>query len=275
VTAAVARDRADGERSEEAVRFALRTAAWFAPLAEILVTHCLDAAVLQPALQAVVLAAVTGAALGLSREALEDVALAALLADIGMVHVPPEIRAKPGPFLPLERRIMQRHVELGVQMLAPLRAVAPGVIETVANHHERADGTGYPSGQVARTIPIGAQVVAVVQRFQAAVSPRPWRVALPPHEALDLLMTMADRLAPLAVVEAFVTRTLIYPLGAAVRLSDGSSGVVAGPGGPGRPVVERRAGADGARLERTHVDLTREPTLFVDALGPTVERPRT
>ncbi|HWH15707.1 MAG TPA: HD domain-containing phosphohydrolase [Miltoncostaeaceae bacterium] len=109
--------------------------------------------------------------------------------------MPPEIRAKQGHYAGLERRIMQRHVELGVQLLRPVAAIAPGVLEIVAHHHERADGTGYPSGQLAPTIPPAAQVLAVVQRYQAAVTPRPWRPQLAPHEALDLLMVMTGRLA--------------------------------------------------------------------------------
>jgi len=68
-----------------------------------------------------------------------------------------------------------------------------------------------------------------------------------------------------------VTGVMVHPLGASVRLSDGTGGLVVAPSAPGRPWVERRYAADGARIPRERIDLRRTPTLFVTAVEPVVE----
>lgn len=265
---AVARDPAAGRRAESALDVAVRTAAWFKPVADVLTTRALRPDYLGPAMQCTVYATVTGAQLGMDDDALFDLALGAMFADVGMLMVPGEIAAKQGFYTPLERRIMQRHVELGAELVQPLAAFAPAVPEIVAQHHERADGRGYPAGQSAAYTQPGAQVIAVVQRYLAAVAARPMRPAMPPHEGLELLMSLAGHLAPLPVIEAFVEGVLVYALGATVRLGDDTGGVVVAPGAPGRPVVERRYDASGKRIERERVDLGIARSLFITATGP-------
>jgi len=89
---------------------------------------------------------------------------AARLRDIGMVAVPPDVLAKPGPLTPGELRIMRDHVRVGMELLRALpetRDLAP----IVGQHHERYDGTGYPLGIAGRRIAIEARIIAVAEAW--------------------------------------------------------------------------------------------------------------
>jgi len=108
----------------------------------------------------------------------------------------------PGPLTPDERATLQKHAEYGWAILRRI----PG-FETVAlyilHHHERIDGKGYPSGISGELIPIGARIVAVVDAFDAMVSERCYRGALPIDEALRRLRESAGTQFDAAIVEEF------------------------------------------------------------------------
>src|SRR5207244_3163414 len=119
-----------------------------------------------------------GGAMGLPPERLKDLELGALFHDIGKIGVPSEIIRKPGPLSTEERREMNRHPEIGDQILAPvpfLQAVRP----IVRASHERWDGKGYPDGLRGEEIPLESRIVFVCDAFHAMTTNRPYRVALP------------------------------------------------------------------------------------------------
>jgi two-component system cell cycle response regulator len=96
---------------------------------------------------------------------------AARLRDIGLIAVPPDILAKPGPLTPAELRVMRDHVRVGVELLQALpetRELAP----IVGEHHERYDGTGYPLGIQGRRIAIEARIIAVADAWIEAAGER-------------------------------------------------------------------------------------------------------
>ena len=177
----------------------------------------LSPAFLGHGMETALLASVTGAALGWEDETLADLALAALLADLGMLMVPEHLRTKPGVVSRLERRELENHPRLGADALQPVARVSPLVPLVALQHHERYDGAGYPAGLSRGDIRPGAQVVAVCHRYMAAVSARNYREGIPPYQALELMQALGDALAAQSIVTAFIGAIAIYPVGTQVR----------------------------------------------------------
>jgi putative two-component system response regulator len=112
------------------------------------------------------------------------------LHDLGKVGIPDGILLKPGRLDPGEYLVMQRHTVIGDSICRELRLLHD-VSPIVRHHHERADGTGYPDRLVGEAIPLLAQLMAVVDVYDALTSERPYRSALTSEQACDELRTEA------------------------------------------------------------------------------------
>ena len=117
---------------------------------------------------------------------------AGYLHDIGKVAVPDAILLKPEQLTPDEREKMQRHTVIGDALCGRFRSLGR-VREIVRHHHERLDGTGYPDGLRGEAIPFLAQIVGLVDAFDALTSVRPYKPALTCERAFDVLMREAER----------------------------------------------------------------------------------
>ena len=127
-------------------------------------------------------------AMGLSADQVSQVETAALLHDIGKIdEIFLEILRKKGPLTLLERRVIESHVTLGVELLESLSSYTEAVLGAVRHHHERVDGGGYPSGLVGNEIPVGARIIKVADAVDAMLSDRPYRKALPLEAVRDEL----------------------------------------------------------------------------------------
>jgi len=127
---------------------------------------------------------------GLPDSTVETTSLVALLHDIGKLAISETILDKPGPLTEEEWAVMRRHSEIGHRIVASspdLVDVAVGVI----HHHERWDGTGYPSGLQGKEIPIAARIVALADAFDAMTTDRPYRAALSLEEARQEIASKA------------------------------------------------------------------------------------
>ena len=111
---------------------------------------------------------------------------AAVLHDIGKLAIPEGVLLKPGKLDPAEWQVMQKHVEIGEQLLAPLRTME-SVRAIVRHHHERWDGKGYPDGLAGTKIPYLARVFQILDAYDALTNERPYRSAMTRQQALDLL----------------------------------------------------------------------------------------
>jgi diguanylate cyclase (GGDEF)-like protein/putative nucleotidyltransferase with HDIG domain len=129
-----------------------------------------------------------GAELKLSTEQLEHLNVAALLHDIGKLGIPDHILLKPGPLSPEEWEKMKTHPLSGAEMLARMN-FPEEVLEIVATHHEKWDGTGYPRGIKGEQIPLGARILSAVDCLDALASDRPYRGAL----TIDMAMARVSR----------------------------------------------------------------------------------
>jgi putative nucleotidyltransferase with HDIG domain len=127
---------------------------------------------------------------------------AALLHDIGKLAVPEHILNKPGKLTPAESGRMKLHAPLGADMLIAVDFPYP-VVPIVRHHHENWDGTGYPDGLQGDAIPIGARILSVVDCYDALRSHRPYRRALSPDQAVDIILERRGTMYDPAVVDAF------------------------------------------------------------------------
>ena len=124
---------------------------------------------------------------GLKANDLIDLGTGAFLHDVGMAKVPAEILRKPSPLSRRDRIAIERHPLWGAEALPiELRRRQP-VHNIVMQHHERLDGSGYPSGLAGTQIDYLARVVALVDKFDAMTSPRIFREAMSPYEAMRLI----------------------------------------------------------------------------------------
>jgi len=133
-------------------------------------------------------AAFLGSQLGMDREEVLLLRTAAPMHDVGKVATPDTILRKPGALTPEERTEMQRHTTVGHEILSGSDSELLELAASIAlTHHERWDGSGYPLGLKDEEIPLEGRIVAVADAFDAMVSDRCYRPALPVEEALQAI----------------------------------------------------------------------------------------
>ena len=145
-------------------------------------------------------------ALGQDRSWARMLRMAAPMHDVGKIGVPDSVLKKPGPLTTEERQVMNRHAQMGADILGasdvPLFRLAS---EVALTHHERFDGSGYPRGLAGGDIPLSGRIVAVVDFFDALTMDRCYRKALDDRMALDMLARESGRLFDPAVASTFLT----------------------------------------------------------------------
>lgn len=190
--------------------------------------------------------------------------VAALMMDCGMMRVPPGVLAKTEPLSPDERRIVEQHPQYGAELLMRYAADAKPLAAAVIAHHERSDGTGYPSGHPGHAIAPLGRMLAAADTYAALCSPRPYRPAQDTRAALTDLLLLADHGQIDKDFAEYLVNLTFYPVGSLVELTDGRVGMIAAnhanrmdPRSPGRPVVAILAEADGTLLMHPeHVDFS-------------------
>jgi putative two-component system response regulator len=147
-----------------------------------------------------------GLAAGMNEAQAEELLHAAPLHDVGKIGIPDRILQKPGTLDADERRIMQSHVEIGVRIIGEHSRGVLAVAHRIAlGHHEKWDGSGYPSGLAGEAIPFEARIVAIADVFDALTSERPYKKAWPVEEALNYLRDNRGRHFDPALVDRFLT----------------------------------------------------------------------
>jgi putative two-component system response regulator len=137
-------------------------------------------------------AAMLGRRIGLSGEEIHVLRRGGFLHDIGMLAVPDTVLLKPAALDVGERTLIQSHTVIGESLISNLRSLQP-VRSIVRHHHERRDGSGYPDGLRGDDIPLTAQIVGIVDVFEAMTSPRPYQRTASPREALTVLHWQAKK----------------------------------------------------------------------------------
>jgi response regulator RpfG family c-di-GMP phosphodiesterase len=140
--------------------------------------------------------------IGGMEDQLKTLGMGAWLHDIGKLAIPDSILLKPGALDEQERQIMERHVELGYDLVKSIPFLTHAA-EVILAHHERYNGSGYPRGLRGHNIPMCARIFAVADSFDAMTSDRPYRSALPVQTARAEIDARRGELFDPEIVDAF------------------------------------------------------------------------
>jgi putative nucleotidyltransferase with HDIG domain len=227
-----------------------------------------------------------GHRLGLVHEEMEHLALGCLVHDIGKTFLDTAILDKPGKLTAAEMAEIERHPEMGFEIVRrlPLSSILPAHV--AYQHHERQDGMGYPRGlvganRVTRTeqerlngkrMLLIAEIAAAADVHSALTSDRPYRTAMSGEKADQILGEMATRHLNREVVETLRRLSPLYPVGSWVEITAGPGSfvgwraVVTDIADPRRPVVRLLVDPRGESHDGHEVDLGVQPEIDVRAL---------
>lgn len=187
--------------------------------------------------------------------------LAALLANIGYVGVNASVLQSSKRFSAVEREAVERHTKSASSMLSN-SGLGSDAILAIEQHHERWDGSGYPTGACGDEISLQAQILAISDVYHALLCERPYRGAFSRDEAMQFIMAFSGELFSIELVRVLVERVPLYSTGLGVKLSTGQIGIVSdvNPGHIGRPIV-RICATDGRPVKKPYdLDLSNRET---------------
>lgn len=139
--------------------------------------------------------------MGLSEEQVNGVHLAAIIHDLGKIHIPAEILSRPGKLSNIEFMLIQTHPQSGYDILKDVKFPWP-IADIILQHHEKIDGSGYPQGLKGNQILLEAKIISVADVVEAISSHRPYRAALGIEAALDEIKKGRGIIYEASVVDA-------------------------------------------------------------------------
>lgn len=208
------------------------------------------------------LSVLIGIRMGLSRERVRELAIGALLHDLGMVYLPFSCEN-----LIYEqcddtiKKEIRKHVITGYSMVESETWLSPTSKEIILSHHEREDGSGYPMRLTKTKTRLETKIVALCDEFDSYVYGnlvKPQKI----HLLMDYILSEADRKFNLEVVHKFIESVAVYPIGTYVKTNTSEIGIVVGQNYkmPTRPVIQM-VGLD--QEEPVYMDLVKELTVFI------------
>ncbi|MEZ8218735.1 HD domain-containing protein [Candidatus Fervidibacteria bacterium JGI MDM2 SSWTFF-3-K9] len=141
---------------------------------------------------------------GLSKQEAEQLRIAALMQDLGLLKVPKEVLTKPGRLTDDEWQLVKQHPLWSLELVDPPAILTETIELAVRHHHERFDGSGYPDGLKGEQIPLPARLLAVADTFDALCSERPYRPAYSTEQALEEMRRVAGSQLDPELTEAFI-----------------------------------------------------------------------
>ena len=173
-----------------------------------------------------VLSLMLGSAAGLTGEALRQLAMGALMHDVGKVTLPPQIVNKPGKLTGPEMTILRQHPEQGQKMVERVRNLPKMTQAIILFHHEFLDGTGYPKGLRDAQIPKAVRIVSICNLYDNLCNAKNPNDSLTPKLALAVMYKKYGSKLDKQLIELFIRTMGVYPPGTVVKLSDDSIGLV-------------------------------------------------
>jgi HD-GYP domain-containing protein (c-di-GMP phosphodiesterase class II) len=210
-----------------------------------------------------------GRQLAFGRPELLELALGGLLLDIGYVRLPPGLAEHEGPMNATQRTQMAEHVGHGADILRRSGGFGSNIIDMVRDHHERADGSGYPRALAGSAIPPYARIAGIADAFDAMTSVNAYSPAYAAFDVARGLNDMRGTQFDAEVVEQFLRAVGMFPTASVVELNNGMVGLVIeqNQNQPLRPKVM-------LLLDRDHQPLKQPQIIELRDLLPDATHPR-
>lgn len=186
--------------------------------------------------------------------------LAGMFHDLGKALIPGSILNAPRKLTNAEMNVMRSHPALGHKQLSAVAGIESDVLLGALHHHEKANGTGYPSRLKGDEISVIGRIVAVADIYDALTSKRAYKEAMYPYRALAIMYEMRDKDLDYPTLARFIRMLGVYPAGSVVGLDDGTYGVVCqcSPEQPSKPMVRVVKDAQGRTVKMRELDLGAE-----------------
>ncbi|MBF7074832.1 DUF3391 domain-containing protein [Glaciecola sp. MH2013] len=182
---------------------------------EYLVEHALNCSILL---------AIFASSRKMSQAEIEDLTMAGLLMDLGMASLPRELLTKTNDFSEADWTMIRSHVDIGLELIERIDDVAPIVLDVIANHHERVNGSGYPKAKTASEISIYSQMAAIVDSYDAMISDRGYRSS--DNATVALKKLEQDESLDRDLVKEFIHAIGLHPVGSLVQLESQKLAIV-------------------------------------------------
>jgi len=167
-----------------------------------------------------------GRYLGLDKTTLVELGMGALVHDIGETKLPDKLFGDSKDLSEEDRALLQSHTRIGMMIMKKLEGVSETVIAIARDHHERADGSGYPRQLVNSQVDICTRIVSIVDTYDSITSGVHGREQIGLDVALKYIYSWREGLFDALLVEKFIQCIGIYPIGSTVQLRSGHIGIV-------------------------------------------------
>lgn len=207
-----------------------------------------------------------GLGLKYDKEKLQQLTLAALLHDVGMVKVSTRILFKHGRLSPSEFDHIRQHPVDGYELVKHLEQDYPYVVDTVYQEQEREDGSGYPQGLKSAEISEFAKVIGIADVFEALVHGRTYRDGFITYHAIQKIIENKSKQFNPKIIRGLVNTVSMFPIGSLVQLSSNEIARVISVNKlrPVRPIVEVIKDSEGRPLKAPlRINLEEEPLLYI------------
>ncbi|HAN09965.1 MAG TPA: HD-GYP domain-containing protein [Clostridiales bacterium] len=214
-----------------------------------------------------VLAVTVGAHMNINMNRLKELAIGAILHDIGKIFVPDDILNKTGKLNDSEFDFMKKHPKLGYDILNQKPQITPISKNIVLMHHEKMNGSGYPLSVDSTQIHQLTRLVTVCDMYDAMTSDRPYRKAMKAYEVIEYLTYLSTSELDREMVDAFRRFVAPYPSGVIVKLNNGCKAIVASQNKDmlTRPIVRVYEDEKGEKLTSAYeIDLKKNLTIFIN-----------
>lgn len=167
-----------------------------------------------------------GRHLSLSKKELNELSIAVLLSNIGKARLPRELLEKSEQLHGEALKSYQKHVQISVQLLKKMAMFSSGIINTIAAHCERYDGSGYPRQLAGEAIPFPAQIAGLVSYYEKLTNQRISQNSLDATRAMEHLYQLRDKKFQSELIEEFIQSIGIYPAGSLIELNSREVAVI-------------------------------------------------
>ena len=202
-----------------------------------------------------------GRHLGLPKDHLVRLGMLGALLDIGKTGLPLAILTKTGQLTDHQFELIRGHVQKGLELIKDVPSLHKDVVQGIAQHHEREDGSGYPNGITGEEIGLFGRMAAIIDTFVALTNERPYAEPLSPYAAFRKITEWSRTLFHAPLTEQFIHAIGAFPVGSIVELSSGEAAVVVHQNQTQRlnPEILVVCGPDKAPLQEPYrVDLSKQ-----------------